>query len=118
MKQIFSYNKFNEDTADTLVESCYALAQSVLEGTDNTVEYEEANKNFNESFMKYCVESIPNAQFSSLDAVKNPQIHKNVFFTTAFDTILAAIISPVAPQVASQGLEALAEVHQVGFGVA
>ena len=57
MKQIFSYNKFNEDVADGLVETCYSLAQKSIEGKNNTPEYVEANKTFNKEFMKYCVEN-------------------------------------------------------------
>ena len=38
MKQIFSYNKFNEDVADGLVESLVTLSEKALEGKANTAE--------------------------------------------------------------------------------
>ena len=116
MKEMFSYNKFNNDVANELVDSGYALAQSYMAGKGNTAEYEDANKEFNASFMKYCVEQIPNMVFSSVEMIKDPMIHKNVFFTQTFETILAQVIAPVAPTVASQGYEQLYDVVQVGYG--
>lgn len=56
MKHIFSYNKFNDEALDGIVESGYALTQAFLEGKGNTHEYSEANKQFNESLMKFCAE--------------------------------------------------------------
>ena len=39
MKHIFSYNKFNDEALDSIVESGYALTQAFLEGKGNTHEY-------------------------------------------------------------------------------
>ena len=94
MKQIFSYNKFNEDVADGLVETCYSLAQKSIEGKNNTPEYVEANKTFNEEFMKYCVENA-GMKWSGLDMIKNPMVYKKSGFLETFDTILAGAITPV-----------------------
>ena len=115
MKQIFSYNKFNEDVADGLVETCYSLAQKSIEGKNNTPEYVEANKTFNEEFMKYCVENA-GMKWSGLDMIKNPMVYKKSGFLETFDTILAGAITPVVPTVAAAGYEQLYDVTQVGFG--
>ncbi len=117
MKQIFSYNKFNEDIADSLVATCYALAQKSIEGKNNTPEYEDANRDFNEKFMKYCVENA-GMTWSGLDMVKSPMTYKKTGFLETFDTILAGAITPVVPTVAAEGYEQLYDVTQVGFGVA
>lgn len=115
MKQIFSYNKFNEDVADGLVETCYSLAQKSIEGKNNTPEYVEANKTFNEEFMKYCVENA-GMKWSGLDMIKNPMVYKKSGFLETFDTILAGAITPVVPTVAAAGYEQLYDITQVGFG--
>lgn len=115
MKQIFSYNKFNEDIADSLVETCYSLAQKSIEGKNNTPEYVEANKTFNTEFMKYCVESN-GMKWTGLDMIKNPMVFKKTGFQETFNTILAGAITPVVPTVASAGYEQLYDVVQVGFG--
>lgn len=116
MKQMFSYNKFNDEVANELVDAGYSLAQAYMAGKSNTPEYEDANKEFNASFMKYCVENIPNVVFSSVEMVKEPQIHRNIFFTQNFDMVVAEIINPVVPTLVSQGYQNLYEVTQVGYG--
>lgn len=116
MKTIFNYNKFNNETHDTLVESFIALSNSFMSGKGNTKEYQEANKQFSEDFMKDCIEAIPNTTFSSVEDVKNPMLHKNVFFLSRFDTLLAQMITPVVPQVVAAGYENLYDVTQVGWG--
>lgn len=118
MKKIFNYNKFNIGLADEIVDSMYTLTQKYLEGKSNTNEYQEMNQSVNEKFMKYCVESIPNTTFTSLQQIGNPMIHKNIFFLQTFDTILAQVITPVAPTVMANGYEELYDVTQVGWGVA
>lgn len=116
MKQMFSYNKFNEENADTLVESFSLLVQKSIEGKNNTPEYKTANSEFNEKFMKYCVEGIPNATFASLEDIKNPMVHKDLFFLQRFNTIMAQAITPIVPTVVSENYEQLYDVTQVGFG--
>ena len=116
MKQMFSYNKFNDIVPDTLVESFNALVQGSMERKNNTVEYQEANAKFNEAFMKYCVEAIPNGKFNSLDDIKNPMIHRDMFFLQRFNTILAQAITPVVPTVIADKYSTLSDVTQVGFG--
>lgn len=118
MKQLFAYNRFNEEVADGLVETAYALTQAYIDGKQTSADYIDANNDFNEKFMKFCVESMPNTTYTGLDQIKNPMVHKNMFFLQTFDTIMAQILTPVIPTVASAGYEQLYEVFQVGFGVA
>ena len=118
MRKIFNYNKFNSDVQNTLVESFGALCNSYMDGKANTAEYQEANKQFNEEFMKECVSAIPHTEFSGLEMMKNPMINGDMFFLHRFDTILAQMISPVVPTVVASGYENLYDVTQVGFGVA
>ena len=89
MRQTFNYTKFNEEKLDSMIESFSMLTEKSIEGKNDTKEYRELNNTLTNNFMKYCVESIPNAKFNSLDDIKNPMIHKNVFFLQTFNTILA-----------------------------
>lgn len=116
MKKIFNYTKFANDAHNTLVESFGALCDAVLDKKDNTNEYKEANIAFNESFMKECMSAIPNYEFSSIEDLKNPMIHNDIFMQHRFDTLLAQMITPVIPQVVSMGFENLYDVSQVGWG--
>lgn len=115
MKQIFSYNKFNEDVADNLVESLITLSQKALEGKSNTAEYQDANNEFSAQFMQYCVEQ-GGMSWTGMDMVKSPMVYKKTGFLETFDTILAGAITPVVPTVAAMGYEQLYDVTQVGFG--
>ena len=56
MRQTFSYLKFNDDKADTLVLAFNKLVQSTVENKNETEEYKEANKLFNENLVSYCME--------------------------------------------------------------
>lgn len=116
MKTVFNYTKFNNDTRDTLVESFIALANSFIDGKQNTAEYSTLNKQFNEDFMKECVTAIPNTEFSGTDMLKDPMVHNDMFFLHRFNTILAQMITPVVPTVVASGFENLYDVTQVGFG--
>jgi len=118
MKKMFNYNKFNNEAQDTLVESFVALSNSYLEGKQNSAEYQEANRQFNEAFMKECVNAIPNTEFSSVEMMKNPMVNGDMFFLHRFDTLLAQMITPVVPTVVAAGFENLYDVTQVGWGVA
>ena len=103
MKQIFSYNKFNEDVADGLVESLVTLSEKALEGKANTAEY--------------CVEQ-GGMTWTGMEMIKSPMVYKKTGFLETFDTIMAGAITPVVPTVAAMGYEQLYDVVQVGFGVA
>lgn len=116
MKQVFTYNKFNEEVADTLVESFNDLVQMSIANKNNTPEYIEANKLFSENFMKTCVESIPNMTFTGIEMIKNPMVHGDIFFQSRFKNILAQAITPAVPTVAASGYEQLYDVFQVGYG--
>lgn len=116
MKKIFNYNKFNNETQDTLVESFVALANAAMEGKNNTQEYKDANKQFNEDFMKECVSAMPNTEFSGVEMLKNPMVNGDMFFLHRFNTLLAQMITPVVPTVVAAGYENLYDVTQVGWG--
>mgnify|MGYP006903495555 CR=1 FL=1 len=115
MKQIFSYNKFNDEVADSLVETLVTLSQKSLEGKGNTADYQDANNQFSEAFMKFCVESA-GMTWTGMDMIKNPMVYKKQSFLETFDTIMAGAITPVVPTVAAMGYEQLYDVVQVGFG--
>lgn len=116
MRKTFSYNKSGNEVVDSLVDTFYTLTQKYIEGKGNTEEYRETNATFTDNLMKYCVESIPNATYTSLEMIKNPMVHNNIFFQQTFDTVLAQAITPVVPTVASDGYSQLYDVTQVGFG--
>lgn len=116
MRQTFNYTKFNEEKLDSMIESFSMLTEKSIEGKNDTKEYRELNNTLTNNFMKYCVESIPNAKFNSLDDIKNPMIHKNVFFLQTFNTILAQAITPAVPTVVASGYNELYDTTQVGYG--
>lgn len=116
MKKIFNYNKIGVAIADEIVESMYLLTRKYCEGKANTPEYEKLNNEVNEKFMRFCVDSIPTHNFTSMEDVKNPMIHKNQFFTSTFDTVLAQAITPAIPTVLAQGYDRLYEVTQTAWG--
>ena len=116
MKQVFSYNKFNDVVPDTLVETFNMLVNKSIEHKNDTAEYKDANAKFNTAFMKYCVEAIPNGKFESLDDIKNPMVHRDMFFLQRFNTILAQAITPAVPTVVANGYSQLYDVTQVGWG--
>lgn len=116
MKQVFTYKKFNDANLDSMVETFGLLVDKYLDGKSNTKEYKECNAALNESFMKYCVESIPNRTFNSIEDVRDPMVHNNTFFLQTFDTIMAAVYTPAIPTVISRNYEQLWETTQVGWG--
>lgn len=116
MRKLFNYNKFNDEVADSIVETFAMLTQKSIEGKNNTPEYQEANNKLNETFMKFCVEAIPGTKFNSMDDIKNPMINRNMFFTQQFNTILAQAITPAVPTVIANGYQNLYDVVQVGWG--
>lgn len=116
MKRVFNYNHFGDQTADSLVETFNQLVNASIENKNNTKEYKELNQSFTENFMAHCVEAIPNMTFSGLDMVRNPMVHKDLFFLQRFNTILAQAITPAVPTVSASEYERLYDVTQVGFG--
>lgn len=116
MRQMFNYTHFNDEVADGIVESFCALAQKAMEGKSNSAEYQTANAELNETFMRFCVEAIPGTKFNSMDDVKNPMIHNNMFFVQKFNTILAQAITPIIPAIVAAGYQDLYDVTQVGYG--
>lgn len=116
MKKIFTYNKFNDATLDGMVETFSVLVDKYLDGKSGTKEYQECNKNLTEAFMKYCVEQIPGKTFNSLEDVRDPMIHNNMFFLQTFDTVMAAVYTPAIPTVLSRNYTDFWEVNQVGWG--
>lgn len=117
MRKNFSYAKFNEEAADTLVLAFNKLVDMRNEEKQNTEEYKKANKLFSENFMEYCV-SGSGLSYSGLEMVKNPIVYNNIIFKSRFATILAQAITPAVPAVISGNYDQLFEVFQVGFGVA
>lgn len=118
MKMMFNYNKFNNEAQDALVESFVALCSAHMDGKADTQEYKDANKKFNEEFMKECFSAIPGSDVEAftLEDMKNPMVHKNLFLLQRFDTLLAQMITPVVPTVVAAGFENLYDVTQVGWG--
>lgn len=118
MKTMFNYRKFNNEAQNALVESFVALCNAHIEGKNNTQEYKDANKQFNEDFMKECYSAIPNADVETftLEEMKNPMVYKDMFMLQRFNTLLAQMITPVVPTVLAAGYENLYDVTQVGWG--
>lgn len=116
MRQVFNYTHFNDAVADSIVETFAMLNQKSLEGKNNTQEYQEANAKLCETFMQFCADAIPGAHYNSLEDVKNPMIHRDMFFLQRFNTILAQAITPAVPTVVANGYQNLYDVTQVGYG--
>lgn len=116
MKRIFNYHVFNDEKLDSLVETFNLLVEKYSEGKSGTPEYNETNSKFNENIVRVCMEAIPGYTFNSVADVKNPMVHKDLFFLQRFNTILAQAITPAVPVVASNDYNQLYDVMQVGFG--
>jgi len=116
MRKVFNYTKFNNEALDMLVESGIALAEAYAAGKESTPEYKEANEKFNVAFMEECVNAIPTEKFESLEQIKNPMIHGDLFFQKRFDAVLAKVMTPVVPKLISQANDQLYEVTQLGWG--
>jgi hypothetical protein len=115
MRQTFSYVKFNNETADTLVLSFNKLVDLSLEGKNETTEYKEANKCFSETLVEYCLEGT-GIEYTGIDVIKNPMVNTNYMFTSRFSTILAQAITPAVPTIAATGYDTLFDVTQIGWG--
>lgn len=115
MRKNFSYVKFNDDKADTLVMAFNKLVDMVNENKGNTEEYKTANKLFSQNIVEYCVNGT-GLNYSNLEMVKNPMVYDNIIFKSRFATILAQAITPAVPTVISGNYDQLFEVFQVGFG--
>jgi hypothetical protein len=79
-------------------------------------DYEQANKTFTESFIKYCVESSGVAKYTGLDILKNPMVSRDEGFRRKFNAVIAQVMTPVAPAVVSQEFMDISEVKQIGWG--
>ena len=116
MRQVFNYKKFNDVALDGMVETFHTLAEKYMEKKNNTPEYQKANAELNEQFMRYCVESIPGKSFSSLEDIKNPMVYTSGYFKEAFNAVLAQAITPIIPSVIAANYTDLYDVTQVGWG--
>lgn len=116
MKQVFNYQKFNDENLDNIVETFALLTEKFLDGKSDTKEYKEANKALNEAFMKECAKDVPAFTYSGVEDVKNPMLYNSPFFTAKFDTILARVLTPVLPTVISRNYTQLYDVVQTGWG--
>ena len=115
-RMMFSYNKFNDEVADSLVATMHSLAADVVAGNHKTAEYKEANANFNEAFMKFCVEQSGRA-WNGLEELKNPMFTMgNSAFRETFNTVLAQAITPTVPMVTANNYTQLFDTVQVGWG--
>lgn len=116
MRKNFSYSLEGKDEMlDTIVKSFDALVDDTLDRKSDTDEYKSRNKTFNESIIKFCMESA-GKEYTGLDMLKNPMNTKNASFKENFDTVISQIISPILPKVVSEKYKTIYDVHQVGFG--
>lgn len=116
MRKNFSYSLAGkDDMLDTIVASFDTLINDTLDSKSDTAEYKARNKTFNESIIKYCMETA-GKDYTGLDMLKNPMNTKNTSFKETFDTVISQIITPVLPKVVSEKYKTLYDVHQVGFG--
>lgn len=100
---------------DSLVSAFSALVDSRLQGTNNTDEYKENNKIFNEAIVKFCVEQA-GMDYTGLDMMKNPMTTVKSSFRDTFTTVISEIITPVVPKIVSDKFAGVYDVAQVGFG--
>lgn len=115
-RMMFSYNKFNDEVADSLVATLHDLAAEVVAGNGKTQEYKESNANFNEAFMKFCVEQSGRT-WNGLEDLKNPMFTMgNNGFRETFNTVLAQAITPTVPMVTANNYTQLFDTVQVGWG--
>jgi hypothetical protein len=82
--------------------------------SDNLSEYEKDSAEFNELFMKYCVEGTV-FEWTDLDMVKNPQV-RNRDFMDRFFAVVSQVMTPVIPAVVSTAIMNLAEVKDIALG--
>ena len=116
-KMFYTYNKFDNDVANSLVETLHDLASDVSANKCNTQEYTEKNSDFNTAFAKYCVEAGGDT-FTGLEMLKNPMFYnKNNGFSRTFEAVLAQAITPAVPMLTSNNYSQLFDVHQVGWGL-
>lgn len=117
-KMLFSYNKSNDETFNTLVESFRDLTHDFATRNVNSdlKEYEKKNALFNEALCKYIVEKSGD-QYTGLEMFKNPMTFAgNTALFRAFQTVLAQAITPTVPMMVSNNYSQLFDVMQVGWG--
>lgn len=115
----FGYNALQDETSNALVDAGVELYKRFA-GLKNPTfaerqEYNAANSKFTEALMKHCVEKAGYV-YTSLNAVNNPSIHRDDAFIKTFRSIIAQVITPVAPAVVSERYGMVAETRQIGFG--
>lgn len=76
--------------------------------------YEKDNADFNEAFMKYCVEGS-GYEWTGIEMVKNPSV-RNRAFMDKFFAVLNQVMTPVVPAVVSTVIMNLAEVKDIALG--
>lgn len=112
----FGYKKFNDDVANSLVESMVYLSNEAFEGRTENEDYASKNQTFNESLVKYCIEKSGD-EYTGLDMLKDPNyVNNNNAFYRAFQAILAQAITPTVPQLTANNYSTLFDVHQIGWG--
>lgn len=116
MKQKFSYQKFNNEALDNIVETFALLTDKYLDGKSNTKEYQEANKALNEAFMTECAKEVAAFNYTGIEDVKEPMLYNSPYFIAKFDTILARVLTPVIPAVISRNYDQLYDLTQTGWG--
>ena len=115
-RMTFNYNKFNDEVADSLVETWHDLAADVVAGKGDTEEYKNKNAMFNEALPKFCAEQSGRT-WNGLEDLKNPMATlNNTHFKETFATILAQAITPTVPMVTSNNYTQLFDTVQVGWG--
>jgi len=112
----FSYKDAGKNEhIDSMVRAFSDLTEAYLDTKFPRDKYEENNKTFSESIVKFCVEAI-GQEYTGLDMVKNPQITYNANFKTTFATVISQVITPVVPKLISNTYNELYDVKQTGFG--
>ena len=80
----------------------------------NSEDYKMKNKLLSEAIAKYCFEEN-GKEYTGLDMLKNA-MNRKASFKETFDTVVAAMITPILPKLTSDRYQTLYDVTQVGFG--
>lgn len=118
----FKHMQMPDEAGNALIEAGVELVKLYSEGkkkdfnTSEREDYESKNKKFNESFVKYAVETSGVAKFTSTELLKNPMVYSDAGFLRKFNSVIAQILTPVAPAVVSEQFMAISEVKQIGWG--
>lgn len=115
-KHTFSYKDagMNADM-DNMVAAFSAICDAQLDKSYSREKYNEENKIFSESIVKFCVEAAGH-EYTGLDMLKNAQYTVSGTFRDTFAMVIARVITPVVPKLISNTYNELYEVAQLGFG--